>query len=159
MRELILAFILLMFFSCSGTGEVKSQKSGGQENVFREDVKVHIIDGKDTLATFKTEVAADEYKRETGLMYRKQMDDDRAMLFVFEDEDVRFFYMKNTYIPLDIIYIGSDSTIVSIAKRANPLDETPLSSYYPARFVLEIKGGLGDRLGIHKGNKISIEKR
>ncbi len=149
--------VLLSAFSCSQSKQVVPKKKSN-EYVFRKDARVYVLKNKDTVAVFDTEIADDEYERETGLMYRKSMKENQAMLFVFDDEDVRFFYMKNTYIPLDIVYIGADSVIVSIAKQARPLDETPLSSHYPARFVLEIKGGLADQKGIARGDRIVIEK-
>jgi uncharacterized membrane protein (UPF0127 family) len=73
------------------------------------------------------------------------------MLFIFENEKPLYFYMKNTYIPLDIIYINAQKKIVSIAKNAVPLDETTLPSDYPAKFVLEVNAGLTDRFEIKPG--------
>ena len=77
------------------------------------------------------------------------------MLFIFPDEDFRSFYMKNTKIPLDIIYIDADKTIVSIQKNAKPFDETSLPSDAPAKYVLEINGGLFDEWQLQIGDKIT----
>ncbi len=106
-------------------------------------------------ARFDIEFARDDYERETGLMYRKTMQDNQAMLFIFKDEQPRYFWMKNTYIPLDIIYINAGKQIVSIAKNAQPMDETSLPSRLPAQYVLEIKAGLSDEYALQKGDKVS----
>ncbi len=143
----------LSIIACQNRTNTKS-KNFNKEIKFKNDLKVEIIDstGK-KIASFKTELADDEYKRQTGLMYRKIMNDDQAMLFVFDDEEPRYFYMKNTYIPLDIIYIDANKRIVSWIKNAKPLDETTLPSTQPAQFVLEIKSGLIEQKGIKKGMK------
>jgi uncharacterized membrane protein (UPF0127 family) len=87
-------------------------------------------------------------------MFRRALAADRGMLFEFDRPDVQSFWMKNTLIPLDIIYIGADGRIVSIARNARPLDETPLYSSGPAQGVLEIEGGLSAKLGIEPGDKV-----
>ena len=66
------------------------------------------------IAKFDIEIADDEYETQTGLMNRKSMKNDNAMLFIFPDMQMRAFYMKNTLIPLDIIYLDNNNTIVSI---------------------------------------------
>ncbi|MDW5290489.1 DUF192 domain-containing protein [Formosa sp. PL04] len=104
------------------------------------------------------EIADNEYDRETGLMYRSSMKDQNAMLFIFPEEMPRAFYMKNTQIPLDIIYIGEDNTIVSIAKNAQPMNETSLLSYKPAMYVLEVNAGLSDKWQLKEGDSISFTK-
>ncbi len=146
----------LMLFACQNQPDTKS-KNLNKEIEFKNDLKVEIIDSTENkIAIFKTELADDEYKRQTGLMYRKNMKDDQAMLFVFDDEEPRFFYMKNTYIPLDIIYIDANKRIASWIKNAKPLDETTLPSTQAAQFVLEIKSGLIEQKGIKKGMKVQF---
>lgn len=101
------------------------------------------------------EIAATEQKREQGLMYRDSLAADNGMLFVFPEEEYQAFWMRNTRMPLDIIYIASSGTIVSIAENARPYDETSLPSEGPAQFVLEIKGGLCAELGIKAGDFVT----
>jgi len=91
-------------------------------------------------------------------MYRKTMEENQGMLFIFPDAQVRSFYMKNTEIGLDIIYINADKQIVSFQKNAIPFDVTSLPSVVPAQFVLEINAGLSNRWNIEVGDKISWEK-
>lgn len=100
------------------------------------------------------EIADDEYQTQTGLMYRDSMENNQGMLFIFPEAEYHSFYMKNTRIPLDIIYIDSDKTIVSIQKDAKPFDETSLPSDAPAQYVLEINGGLADKWNLAVGDVI-----
>jgi uncharacterized protein len=108
------------------------------------------------IAKFDIEIADNEYETQTGLMHRKSMANNKAMLFIFTDMRIRAFYMKNTYIPLDIIYLDKDSLIVSIQENAKPLDETSLPSGVPAQYVLEINGGLSQQWSIKVGDKMEF---
>ena len=112
----------------------------------------------DTIQQIDIEIADNSYERQTGLMYRESMEDDQGMLFIYDNEAPRAFYMKNTYIPLDIIYFASDSTAVSFQKNAQPQDETSLPSGEPAQFVLELNAGLADDWNIKVGDKIDFER-
>jgi uncharacterized membrane protein (UPF0127 family) len=102
---------------------------------------------------FLVEVADEPLEREFGLMCRRAMAADRGMLFVFPRADVQAFWMRNTLIPLDIIYVDGKGRIVSIAN-AKPLDERPLPSAGPARFVLELAAGRAAQLGLKPGDRI-----
>lgn len=115
--------------------------------------RVEIVTSKG-VRSFSVEIADTDASRELGLMFRRHLAPDRGMLFEFDRPDVQSFWMKNTLIPLDIIYIGADGRIVSIARDARPLDETPLYSTGPAKGVLEIEGGLSAKLDIEPGDKV-----
>lgn len=103
---------------------------------------------------FNIEVADDDLEREKGLMYRTSLDKDAGMLFIFKFEDVQNFWMKNTFIPLDILFIKKDGRIAKIQNMANPQDLTLISSEVPIVAALEIKGGEAQKRGIKPGNKI-----
>lgn len=120
-------------------------------------VQVSFVDstGK-KVASFSSEVVADEKSRMLGLMYRKDMGDDQGMLFVFPAENERSFWMKNTYIELDMIYMNASKKVISIIERAAPLSETPRLSVGKAQYVLEIKGGLSRGLGIKEGQQMEV---
>lgn len=102
------------------------------------------------------EIADNEYETQTGLMYRTKLEANHGMLFIFPDVDFRNFYMKNTKIPLDIIYIDEAKTIVSVQKNAKPFDETSLPSDAPAKYVLEINAGLFDQWQLAVGDTIEF---
>ena len=104
---------------------------------------------------FKVEDADTDNKRETGLMCRKAMAPDRGMLFDFRRPtgDVAF-WMRNTLIPLDIVFIKPDGHVLSIARNARPLDETPLPAGGQIRGVLELAGGRAAQIGLMPGDKV-----
>lgn len=110
------------------------------------------------ISTFDIEIAEDDYETQTGLMSRHSMLDKQAMLFIFPDIRMRSFYMKNTLIPLDIIYLDANGVIVSFQKNAKPLDETSLPSEAPAKYVLEINGGLCEQWNINVGDRMEFSK-
>lgn len=104
---------------------------------------------------FQVEIADDEQERETGLMNRDKLPTGQGMLFLFPDARERAFWMKNTHIPLDILYISKSGEVISIQKNTMPMNETPLHSFGPAAAVLEINGGQADALGIKPGDRIT----
>jgi uncharacterized membrane protein (UPF0127 family) len=104
---------------------------------------------------FQVEIADDERERALGLMFRRAMGEDEGMLFDFGREEPAAFWMRNTYIPLDMLFIKSDGTIESIAKQTTPLSDKSVPSKGPVRYVLEINGGMSDELGIHPGDQIT----
>ncbi|MBT8184333.1 MAG: DUF192 domain-containing protein [Eudoraea sp.] len=104
------------------------------------------------------EIADSDYETQTGLMYRESMAEHQGMLFIFPEEAMRSFYMKNTKIPLDIIYIDRELRISSIQKNAKPLDESGLPSDAPAQYVLEVNAGLADKWNLEIGDRIEYRK-
>jgi uncharacterized membrane protein (UPF0127 family) len=105
-------------------------------------------------AAFKVEMANDAAAQEKGLMFRKAMAANAGMLFDFHNTVMTTFWMKNTILPLDIIFIRSDGTISSIAGNAVPYSEAPIPSSEPVRAVLEINAGRAKALGIEPGDKV-----
>ena len=103
---------------------------------------------------FSVQVAATEDEQERGLMFVKSLPGDRGMIFPYEPPQQVAFWMKNTLIPLDIIYIRPNRTIARIT-RAKAFDLTPLPSGEPIIGVLEIRGGRAAELGIKEGDRIS----
>lgn len=127
------------------------------EEPFIQEGKLAVFapDGKKILKKFDIEIADVVQERNKGLMFRRKMLPERGMLFLFEFPEPQSFWMRNTYIPLDIIYIDDQLTVVSIQKNCRILNDTPLPSGKPAQYVLEINGGLSDKLGIAPGSKVA----
>lgn len=139
----LLPFILLLLlfglFACRNSPRVVISTKGGKELAVR------------------VEVADTPAKRELGLQYRRELDEDQGMLFLFPTERVQSFWMKNTPLSLDIIFIGSHRRIVGIIHQAIPFSTASLSVTAPSQFVLEIKGGLSRLRGIEVGDAVRFE--
>jgi uncharacterized membrane protein (UPF0127 family) len=113
-----------------------------------------IIDTEHGPAKFRVEVAGDEASQRLGLMYRKTMAPEVGMLFDFHTAQMEAFWMKNTVLPLDMIFIRANGTISSIAPNAVPFSETPIPSAEPVRAVLEINAGRAAALGIEPDQRV-----
>lgn len=103
---------------------------------------------------FLVEIADDEPERQRGLMYRPPLADDRGMLFQFPDSAERSFWMQNTPSSLDILYIDTTGTIVSIAHHTTPFSEAQLPSNGAANGVLELRAGRAEEIGAKAGDKV-----
>lgn len=112
----------------------------------------------DTIKHLKLEIADDDYQRETGLMYRQSMEQDQGMLFIFENEAPRGFYMKNTNIPLDLLFLDAENKIVSISRNAKPQSMETIPSEVPAQYVLEINAGLADQWNLTVGDSLILNR-
>ncbi|SHG88803.1 DUF192 domain-containing protein [Flagellimonas flava] len=125
---------------------------------FTKEGELEITRDGDSLVQLDIEIAETDYETQTGLMYRNEMEDRQGMLFIFPDVTMHSFYMKNTEIPLDIIYIDENLKIASFQKNARPFDETGLSSQVPAKYVLEVKAGLSDQWSLQVGDVVSFNR-
>ena len=108
---------------------------------------------------FYVEIAADDQTRARGLMFRDHLADDRGMFFIFRREEPRSFWMMNTRIPLDIIYLDRELRVVSIVENARPCRRAPCPSYpsrRPAQFVLEVNAGQAAALGLVPGDQLRV---
>jgi uncharacterized membrane protein (UPF0127 family) len=115
-----------------------------------------VVHGEKYPLTFKVEVADDEAERRRGLMFREELAEDNGMIFLFDRMRIQSFWMKNTKIPLDMIFIDDQWTIVGIVENAEPLTLTGRKVDKPSRYVLEIGGGLSRRLGIAPGQRVEF---
>jgi uncharacterized membrane protein (UPF0127 family) len=104
------------------------------------------------------ELAVNPAEQAKGLMFRKSMDDNAGMFFIFDRDETRHFWMRNTLIPLDMIFIDNKYIVVDIHRGAKPLDETVISSRKPARYVLEVNAGKADKCRIKPGTKVKLVK-
>ena len=110
-------------------------------------IKIYLPNGKSVTA----ELVVTDEERQRGLMFREKLLPDQGMLFVFEEEGLYSFWMKNTLISLDMLWINKDRRIVHIARNVPPCKEDPCPSYSPERpglYVLELAAGAADRLGL-----------
>jgi len=104
--------------------------------------------------TFNVEVVDTDATRAKGLMFRQELPKDDGMLFDFLTERNTSFWMQNTFIPLDMVFIGDDGIVKTIHVNARPQDPTPIPSEVPVRFVLEIPGGRSVEIGLKPGDRL-----
>lgn len=148
----------LFYLALSGCKEEKKSVKQTEVMFTKEaDLSIFKIATDSTVINLDIEIADTDYDIQTGLMYRSTMEPNQGMLFVFDDEEERFFYMKNTQIPLDIIYIDDNKKIVSFQKNAKPFNETSLPSHVPAKYVLEVNAGMADAWSLKEGDSISYK--
>ena len=143
-RSLATAFALGLLTSAMGASIARAK--GGLEPLE--------ITTSSGVHAFQVEIADDEASRERGLMYRRFMPADRGMLFEFDRDEPVAFWMKNTYIPLDMIFIAPDGAVTRIAANAEPLSETTIPSWPPCIAVLELNGGVAAQIGLKVGDKV-----
>lgn len=157
-KEHWLYFLLIpgVFFSCAD--EPKESTIETPEIKFEREGEMELFKEEEVIKTLEIEIADTPYEWETGLMYRESLGEDQGMLFVYAQEAQRSFYMKNTSIPLDLIFYDKDSLVVSYHENAVPMDETSIPSNAPAQFILEVNAGKVDDWGIATGDKMSFRR-
>jgi uncharacterized protein len=109
------------------------------------------------IAKINIEIADTERKRMQGLMYRKTMDESNGMLFVFPVSELQSFWMKNTVLSLDIMFVNENKEIVKIHKNTKPFSEESLPSLKKAMYVVEVNAGYSEKHGISEGDKIDFK--
>ncbi|MBR0828475.1 DUF192 domain-containing protein [Bradyrhizobium manausense] len=110
---------------------------------------------KSGVQVFAVEMATTEEEKQTGLMYRKELADGKGMLFDFSPEQEVTMWMKNTYIPLDMIFIRADGRILRIAENTEPMSTKIIPSGGLAKAVLEVPGGTAQKYGIRPGDRVA----
>ncbi len=138
-RLAVVLMMSLMFFSWMPL----ACAAGGQKRF----VKIFFPDGKSVTA----ELAVNEEDRARGLMFRQTLNTDEGMLFVFQKDEYNSFWMKNTLIPLDMVWLDSSRRVIFIAENVPPCKAEPCPSYgpdLPSRYVLELKAGKAREIGL-----------
>lgn len=149
-------FITSLVLSCGD--DPREPEVEVQEIEFKKEGELQVLKNGEITQTLDIEIADSPYEWETGLMYRESMEDNQGMLFIYPNAAQRSFYMKNTYIPLDLIFMDNDTIIVSIKENAVPRDETSIPSNAPARFILEINAGKVSEWDIEVGDKMRFSR-
>ncbi|AEG04382.1 DUF192 domain-containing protein [Sinorhizobium meliloti] len=142
-RSALTALFLLLLLVASAMAEVSYAKE-----------RVRLITASGRTHDLTVELAVDPSQREQGLMYRRQMAPDHGMLFDFGETRPVMMWMKNTYLPLDMLFIASDGTIRTIHENAVPHSEAIIDSREPVAYVLELNAGTVKRLGVSPGDRL-----
>jgi uncharacterized protein len=124
--------------------------------IWAAELKTLEITSKSGVHVFSVEIADTDASREKGLMFRKSLPEGQGMLFDFHEEQPVGFWMQNTYIPLDMIFIRGDGSILRIAENTEPLSTRIIPSGGPVRAVLELIGGSARKFGIAPGDKVAF---
>lgn len=171
-KYLILTVAMLMLPACATTNnDVKTNSlsytgvvdKGSNPVIMNTNlpVKKLSISSGNSSNEFQVEIAATDAQRKVGLMNRKSLDENKGMLFIFQSSGLINFWMKNTLITLDMVFIDSNGYIKHIARNASPCtssndQDCPLySSKVSAQYVLELKGGITDKLGVRVGDRVT----
>lgn len=133
-------------------GQVLSA-AGEQPMILPVDPAPLIADTDGGARSFAVEIADDEVERERGLMFRKTMDDAHGMLFVFQQTRPVAFWMKNTVLPLDLVFIDAAGKVDAV-RHGTPYSEAGIGPEKPVRFVLELKAGVAEKTGIVAGDRV-----
>lgn len=160
--------IVFLIVIVAGLAVYFLQKSGSQSEISTQSETIDIPFQKqgelfftsqqnsDTLARIDIEVADNDQLRARGLMYRRSLPENGGMLFTQNREEIQSFWMKNTYIPLDILFVNANKEIVTIHSNTTPLKEWNYASTQPALYVVEVNAGFSNRHGISTGDRIEF---
>jgi uncharacterized membrane protein (UPF0127 family) len=142
----------------TGTSAIKTTPDSGPQ--FKKEGELYFLSkvNNDTLRKIDVEFATNDEERAQGLMDRKSMTDSQGMLFIFAQPEEQSFWMKNTYISLDVVYLDQNKEIVSVQKYTTPLSEESLPSFKKAQFVLEVNAGFCDKYHIAYGDRIAYKE-
>ncbi len=153
-KKAFLSFFVLIgvafLISCGQNQEVKDL------TVHFAKKELSIVTQSGEIHDFVVELADTDQKRQQGLMFRKTLEDNKGMLFIFDEIAQRSFWMKNTYIFLDMVFIDQNNQIVKIHPMARPHDLTPINSSHPIKAMIELKGGVTQSLGIHPRDHVKF---
>lgn len=152
----LVALVLAGGLGCGPSDDGASAEADTTETIpFTKEGHLAVVQNGDSTVTIDIEVADTDSARERGMMQREGFPDDRSgMLFPFDEEQPRSFWMSNTPVALDIIFVDADSQIVNIAKYTTPFANERYRSGEPAQYVLETPAGFSDSHGLLEGDRI-----
>jgi len=157
-----ITFLIFGVVLVAGCGESPSRPAslseidppGASMPEFREDGRLTFLSDDRETIEIAVEIADTDEARTRGLMQRESLPERSGMLFIFDDEAPRSFWMANTPLSLDIIFVANDSSIVTVRKYTRPMSPESVTSTSPARFVVEVPAGFSDMHGIVEGDRI-----
>lgn len=151
----IIISIFLIVFNFSESKHTKnSRKKFNPKFKLEGELSFYNKETNQLITTISIEIADNEYKQALGLMYRRSMADTVGMLFIMDEEKHQSFWMRNTYVSLDIIYLDKNLNIVKIQKYTEPFSEESIPSIKNSKYVVEVKAGFCDKHSIIEGDFI-----
>ena len=162
LKPILFLAVVFIALGCQGgtsstsTSAAPSSSEADESIPFRKDGTVVFQRGDEAYLTIDVEIADTDSTIERGLMQRSSLPDLSGMLFLMPNEEPQQFWMSNTLISLDIIYINSSKEVVSMMKYTTPLSQEPINSDIPALYVIEVPGGFTDTHGIIEGDVVEF---
>ncbi len=151
----IVLLLTALLAACGGKSDPRPDSSKPEGRVLEYPDRLSFLDENgEVVTTIRYATADDPEERNQGLMDVRYMPEDAGMVFFFETEEPQSFWMANTPLPLDIMYVNSDSVIVSIYQNTTPFSQTTLPSGEPAQYVIETNGGFSITHDIREGMKV-----
>jgi len=150
----VIALLALIFFLVF-PDIFKKDKPLDEYTFKKEGELTFYSENNEQLVRIDIEIADNEYERQLGVMKRKTMKEKEGMLFIFPDETMRSFWMRNTFISLDMIFVNANKEIVTIHKNTRTVSDQSYPSSAPAIYVVEVVSGFTDKFNIKEGDKIS----
>lgn len=143
----LIGTVVFFVFGSVGFSDAAEETPLSQSEIF--------IETETARVPFRVELAVTPEQHAQGLMFRRSLPENGGMLFLFPEEKIRYMWMKNTFIPLDMVFADKSGKIVFVVENAQPFDETIISSESPAAVVLEVSAGTVRRFGIRVGQLIT----
>lgn len=147
---LLLLALPLLGLGCSSDAPAPSASGPS----FEDGRLAFVSPANDTLATIAIAIADTEAERGRGLMRQRSLGYDRGMLFIFDDPNTTGMWMKNTPLPLDIVFVAPDSQVINIARRTTPFSEKNIAPDAPSTFAVEVRAGFADKFGLGPDTRI-----
>lgn len=151
--RILIAIACLAVAACSPQPAAKQGTVRELDGAF-EFTTLEIVNDAGEQLIFDVYLAQGFEQQRRGLMFVRSMPERTGMLFIYETDDIRSMWMKNTYIPLDMVFARSDGSVSSVIHRAEPHTLVSRASIEPVRYVLELNGGVARRLGISSRSRI-----
>jgi uncharacterized membrane protein (UPF0127 family) len=146
---ILVALTPLLVLGCTDEPE-QSDTRGFQD----EGTLAFLRPSGDTLRTIRIDIADTDAERRRGLMRQRSLSYNQGMLFIFETVDEGSMWMKNTPLPLDIVFVAPDSQVINIARRTTPLSEEKITPAAPRKYVVEVRAGFANRFGLTDSTRI-----
>lgn len=159
-RAMIALAVAVVVIGCVGAETTMAEHEGvtpGQSSSASAETRPHLLTSSGE--RIGLEIARSDAQRARGLMFRESLPPAHGMLFIFSESDLHGFWMKNTFIPLDMVWIEADGTIAEIQRDIQPCHSDPCPSYAPESpglYVLELAAGEADRLGLREGDHLEL---
>ncbi|WP_234571846.1 DUF192 domain-containing protein [Rhodohalobacter sp. 614A] len=149
---------LLILSSCSDNNNQNQESNEENGRVLEFNAEVSFLRSEaDTISTIKAAIADNNRSRSEGLMNVTDLPDDAGMFFIFDNQQTRSFWMANTPLPLDIMFVNSEMTIVRIHRNTQPYSQESIQSEEPAQYVVEVNAGYTLEHDIREGMKIAVD--